>query len=264
MFSSFSSTFGLGRAKKGVSGGSGGGALLSGTIALGSGMGRYTTYSGTVSVSPTGIIREIAQTGSVTLFYLNYGTFGSYTIDSAGLNGSTNISITIDSVSQTVSGIAQDFGTYLLWSVDGDPFSIYDFDTHTISITDAAGAGGGGGDITGSFLVQAVDNKGMLYGNLGTDLDAVGIDILQYSPDANNTNCGLIDGTSYTGYTIEQIYPYRSAFYVDGARIQSITVTVGGVTHTFGFVDAYSDLGDPLNLQARVGQTLDISITFNQ
>lgn len=127
----------------------------------------------------------------------------------------------------------------------------------------SGGGGGGGGNITGSFLVQAVDNKGMLYGSLDTALDAVGIDMLSYSPDANGTNFSLIDGTSYTGYTIEANNPYRSAFYVSGTRVQTITVTVGGVTHTFGFVDAYSALGDPLNLQARAGQTLSISITFN-
>jgi hypothetical protein len=117
-------------------------------------------------------------------------------------------------------------------------------------------------DITGSFLVESIDNKGMLYGSIGSALDAVGIDILQFSPDAGNTVFGLIDGT-YTGYTIEANYPYRSAFYVNSTRVESITVTIGGVTATLTHVDAYADVGDIFNLVARVGQTLPISITFN-
>jgi hypothetical protein len=117
-------------------------------------------------------------------------------------------------------------------------------------------------DITGSFVVEAVDNKGMLYGSLGSALDAVGIDLLQFSPDAGNTNFSLIDGT-YSGYTIEAINPYRSAFYVNSTRVDSITVAIGGVSATLTFVDGYGDLGDVFNLVARVGETLPISITFN-
>jgi hypothetical protein len=125
--------------------------------------------------------------------------------------------------------------------------------------TESGGGSGGSGFINSSFLAEMIIDKNTFYGTKSTELNAYGIEGLVWSPDSGYTSLLLIDGT-YSGYTIEQNYPYRSAIYIGGVRATSLNVTVGGVTVNMPFNDFYQSLNDVFDLTNKVGQTLSISI----
>jgi hypothetical protein len=94
------------------------------------------TFAGaTLSLTPNTIVNgiEYAVTSDYTIFNLFAGTFGSYTIDSSGVNGNPTLSVTIDGITQTAS-VPVDLGGIIQWLFFGNPFSIDNGNLHTISI----------------------------------------------------------------------------------------------------------------------------------
>lgn len=139
----------------GGGGGGGGGdtAMVSGTITPGfNPMGGIyqTNLYGSSSMSPTGIFNNIAYNGSATIIYLNEGTFGSYTINTSGINNNSTLSVTIDGVTETSTdlGSVGSDPRFITWVFTGNPFSINNTTSHTISMSPASGGGGGGGATT--------------------------------------------------------------------------------------------------------------------
>lgn len=107
-----------------IGGGGGGGSSSTGTITVGSNSGYYGAggpTGGTLSISPAvaQVLMFIGMATSTVVAFAD-GTYGGVVVDASGIDGATNVSVTLNSITQ--SGTVSRQGTQWVLTLSGDPF----------------------------------------------------------------------------------------------------------------------------------------------
>lgn len=120
-----------------VGGGGGGGSSSTGTMTVGSGSGYYGAggpTGGSLSITPA--VCEVLMfvgMGSSTVVVFTDGTYGGVVVDSSGIDGKTNVDVTVNSIYQSGT-LSRGTGNWIL-NLSGDPFNLQSSVGQTLSVS---------------------------------------------------------------------------------------------------------------------------------
>lgn len=136
------------------------------TVALDGSFYGASPYAGTLSLTPTGLVRSIMSDGSTTMIEMNTGTFGDVVVVSDGgnsiytINDSNTLEVTIDGV--LYSGTLSSMGPYVGFFIMSDVFGLVAKNNQTLNVSfalpAASSAGYNVGD--GTTISIATEQRG--------------------------------------------------------------------------------------------------------